>query len=34
METLQAINGRRSIRKFKEQKVDRETIENIVAATS
>ena len=34
METLQAINGRRSIRKFKEQKVDRETIEKIVAAAS
>lgn len=34
MNTLEAINGRRSIRKFKEEKVARETIEKIVAAAA
>ena len=34
MNTLEAINGRRSIRKFKPQKVDRETLEKIVAAAA
>lgn len=31
MNTLEAIRSRRSIRKFQDKKVDRETIENIVA---
>ncbi len=34
MNTLEAITGRRSIRKFKPEKVDRETIEKIVAAAA
>lgn len=34
MNTLEAINGRRSIRKFKEEKVDREIIEKIIAAAA
>ena len=34
METLKALVERRSIRKFKEEKVDRETIEKIVAAAA
>lgn len=34
METLKALVERRSIRKFKDEKVDRETIEKIVAAAA
>ena len=34
METLKTLVERRSIRKFKPEKVDRETIENIVAAAA
>lgn len=34
MNTIEAITGRRSIRKFKPEKVDRETIEKIVAAAA
>ena len=34
MNTLESIHGRRSVRKFKAEKVDRETIEKIVAAAA